>query len=256
MSDPTEQPEPEERRYRFLNKDLIAAVARLDPAPRRQVWTSLSYCVIDAVWSIGATYSTVVAPLVHRVADHNQDPAPLIESAYPLPDDPLPLEALLDRYPSTQHLCEVTNRQRTSPRGGILKAEATLRYATILLDHGATDLTQTRALLDDALWAADLDAALVTVSGEGSYGVRRRYLWMLCGRDDVVKPDRMVLRWLKEKGLNLDPGTARTVLCELAAEVTRQLGRPVTPWMVDHAIWLAAHPSRPGTASASGCSPQ
>jgi hypothetical protein len=42
-----------------------------------------------------------------------------------------------------------------------------------------------------------LDRALAGVRGEGQSGVRRGYLWMLIGHDDLVKPDRVVLRWLQ-----------------------------------------------------------
>jgi hypothetical protein len=69
---------------------------------------------------------------------------------------------------------------------------------------------------------------------------------MLCGRDDQVKPDRMVLRWLTDKGLSLGPNGARSALRQLAAEVALELCRPVTPRMVDHAIWLTASPARRG----------
>ena len=35
---------------------IAAAVSTLEPEPRTWRWTSLSYCVLDAVWSIGARY--------------------------------------------------------------------------------------------------------------------------------------------------------------------------------------------------------
>jgi hypothetical protein len=69
-------------------------------------------------------------------------------------------------------------------------------------------------------------------------------LWMLCGSDDVIKPDRMVLRWLARQGEHADAVRAREVLCEVARQLTPRLGRPVTPWMVDHAIWKAERSRR------------
>lgn len=83
-----------------------------------------------------------------------------------------------------------------------------------------------------------------TVPGEGGFGVRRGYLWMLVGDEDTIKPDRMVLRWLARNGVDVDAATARTVLSELAAEITRVLGRRVTAWEIDHAIWTSARSVR------------
>jgi hypothetical protein len=62
----------------MVERSLVDAVEGLDLKPRQQRWRSLSYCVLDAVWSIGAVYDTVVAPLVWRVAAANGDSAPLI----------------------------------------------------------------------------------------------------------------------------------------------------------------------------------
>jgi hypothetical protein len=69
--------------------------------------------------------------------------------------------------------------------------------------------------------------------------VRRGYLWMLVGDDEAIKPDRMVLRWLTRQGQQVDAAKARAVIKEVAQELTLRLKRPVTPWMVDHAIWQA-----------------
>ena len=46
----------------MLNK-LAEAVVALQPKPRKLRWVSLSLCVVDAVWSIGANYDTVVVPM-------------------------------------------------------------------------------------------------------------------------------------------------------------------------------------------------
>jgi hypothetical protein len=61
---------------------------------------------------------------------------------------------------------------------------------------------------------------------------------MLAGSDDVVKPDRMVLRFLARHGCPATPSEARGVLALLADDLSEP-SRPVTPWMVDHAIWKA-----------------
>ncbi|WP_203933917.1 hypothetical protein [Virgisporangium ochraceum] len=205
--------------------------------------------MIDAVWSISAQYDAVVAPLVRRVAAANADQHPVIDATALLPPDPLPLTLLLARYPDAAALRAVTNGQRTSTRGGIEKAEAVLRYAHILTGHGITDLAGVADLMADPQRWSDTNRALAGVPGEGAHGVRRSYLWMLCGCDDVSKPDRMILRWLARHGIHATPDQARAIVEDAAAELTVRLGRPVTAWMVDHAIWTAQRPQR-GRAAA------
>ncbi|MFC7759506.1 hypothetical protein ACFQY4_16965 [Catellatospora bangladeshensis] len=95
---------------------VVTAVAALDPAPRHRRWRSLSYCVIDAVWSIASRYDEVVEPLVRRVANANGDERPVVGAAEPLPPDPLPLPVLLTRYSTAAALRQVTNGQLTSAR--------------------------------------------------------------------------------------------------------------------------------------------
>lgn len=39
--------------------ELVNAAFALDPQPRERRWVSLSLCIADAVWSIGAHYDNV-----------------------------------------------------------------------------------------------------------------------------------------------------------------------------------------------------
>lgn len=80
--------------------------------------------------------------------------------------------------------------------------------------------------------------------GEGGSGIRRGYLWMLIGDQQTVKPDRMVLRWLTRHGATVTADTARTLLVDIAGQLTATTGQQVTPWEVDHAIWRAARTGR------------
>ncbi|GAA1854857.1 hypothetical protein [Asanoa iriomotensis] len=218
---------------------VIDALAAMELAPRRKRWASLSYCVIDAIWSTANRYDGVVVPLVQRVAERNGDPSPLVDTSKPLPPDPLPLLALLERYPTTEALRHDTNAQRTSTRNGILKADAVLRYADILVKHQVLDLAAATIMIENKQQWDEVDQALAAVPGDGQDGIRRGYLWMLCGSDWMIKPDRMILRWLARHGLDVTPAEARSVLESAAEALTERIGRRVTPRMVDRAIWKA-----------------
>lgn len=54
----------------------------------------------------------------------------------------------------------------------------------------------------------------------------------------------MVLGWLARHGADVNAATARTLLSELATEISRLLGRRVTAWEIDHAIWVSARSVR------------
>ncbi|WP_197697805.1 hypothetical protein [Micromonospora echinofusca] len=228
---------------------VVAAVAALDPQPRRERWGSLSYCVLDAVWSVSTRYNEVVVPLVRRVAEANGDGHPLVDATTPLPGDRLPLPVLLARYPTVEALQVITNGQLTSTRGGIRKAEAVLRYARILVEHSVPDLAAVANMMADRVRWDTVERALADVPGDGQDGVRRGYLWMLSGCDDLIKPDRMVLRWLARHGCSVAAMEARDILARVAQELTVRLHRQVTPRMVDYAIWKAERAGASGASS-------
>ena len=164
----------------------IADAERLPVPTRVERWTSLSACVLDAVWSVGADHDRVVVPLVHRVLTPAASGPLLADSRADADSHPLP--RLLTRFPDEQTLeAAAQNRQRTSTRGGVTKADAALRYARTLVTHnvlGIEDLP--RLVADPALWSR-LDRALSRVPGEGQHGARRTHFWALCGVDDQAR---------------------------------------------------------------------
>lgn len=216
---------------------LVEAVVELDPQPRERRWVSLSLCITDAVWSIGAHYDNVVVPLVRRLATKFGVEQPTIPMSEPLGADPLPLAELADL--SVEELISLTNRQNTSTRGGIRKADAVLRHIHAFRSHGVGDLGDAIALFGDAERFAAVNADLRKIPGEGAHAVRRDYLWMLIGQDDLIKPDRMVLRWFRHHGVTVDPVGARDLIAGLVPAVSAGLKRSVTAWEIDHALWNA-----------------
>ncbi|WP_226347256.1 hypothetical protein [Agilicoccus flavus] len=221
----------------MVTQEALEAADRLDIQPRQQRWRSATYCVLDAVWSIGANYDAVVAPLVKRVADACGDAQPLTPEIDAPGPDPTPLIDFRSRFPSPESLLEVThNRQRTSSTSGIPKTEAVLRYCDTLLENDVVDLASAQKVLTDAEKQRAVTAKLQEIPGSG---VREGYFWMLVGSNDLVKPDRQVLRWLREHGIVTDVAGARTVLAEIARELSDRRGLPVTPWELDNAIWRA-----------------
>lgn len=224
-----------------LPTPVLEAARTLDLRPRSARWRSVTYCVVDAVWSIGSGYDAVVAPLVRRVARECGDDEPLTPALQALGPDPLPLPRFRDRFPDVEALLSVTNKQRTSSRSGILKADAVLRYADTLLEQRVATLQDATACLQDLQRTEAVTRELRRIPGDG---VRTGYFWMLVGDEYQVKPDRQVLKWFKNNGHPVDVTTARASIVEIADLLTQEMARPVTPWEVDNAIWRSMSRSR------------
>jgi len=219
-----------------IDKVVIAA-AGLRLEPRGDRWCHLSLCVIDAVFSIGARYGSTWRA-ARRYADHAALRPPTAPAKVVADESVVQTQQPLDAFladvggMSDDEFADVLgNRQRTSTRGGILKAAAAREYAAILVDHGVVTLEDVAALLTDHWHIKLVEAALARVRGHGS-GVRISYLWMLAGDDHHVKADRMVIRWV-EQALGRGVGAAE------AAGIVQAAAEPleVTPWALDHAIW-------------------
>jgi len=190
------------------------------------------------VWSIGAHYDKVVVPLVRKkFAAEFGVTHPTIAASEPLPTDPLPLSKL--EVLTVDSLTAMTNRQRTSTRGGIRKAEAVLQHVAVFRDHNVETMQDALALFSEPERFDQVDKGMRSIPGEGSYGIRRNYLWMTIGQDDLIKPDRMVLRWLERHEVKTDPAGARDIIAALVPAVSQKLERPVTAWEIDHVLWLA-----------------
>lgn len=217
--------------------ELVDAVVALDPQLRERRWVSLSLCVVDAVWSIGAHYDNVVVPLVRKLAKEFGVEQPTVPMSEPVSDDPLPLTRLAGL--TVDQLIRLTNWQNTSTRGGIRKADAALRHIQVFRAHGVTGLADAIALFGDEKRFADVNRDLRAIPGEGAHSVRRDYLWMLVGQDDLIKPDRMVLRWFKKHGAIVDPVGARDLIAALVPAANTRMGRSATAWEIDHALWNA-----------------
>ena len=124
MPEPTRPSDPAER--------VLAHIAVLgDPAQWETATTyeSLTLALIDAVWSIGVRY-TGVLNVLHRYRAARRG-----AGADPDRDTPADLVAFIGSCGGPDAFAAaVNNRQRTSSRNGILKADAVLRVAQVLVD--------------------------------------------------------------------------------------------------------------------------
>lgn len=231
---------------------VVDAAAALDIQPRTRRWAHLSLCVLDAVFSVGARYTSTRRTCERYAAA--RDLIALVDAGVTSEvigtDAEQPLSEFVHHagtMDAEQFARDVLgNRQRTSSRSGVLKAEAAVRYARVLVDAGVECYADVPGLFADDGRLDHVAAQLRSVPGNGASDVRLGYLWMLLGDENVIKPDRMVLRWLsRATGASVTAEGARVLLADAAEALD------CTPWALDHAIWNAERRSRPRVGSDS-----
>jgi hypothetical protein len=212
---------------------LPLATARLGD---EYFYQSLPLCVIDAVYSIGVRYGGVQR-VVARYCEWSGSRAFRTGRAS---------LARIDEQESITGFCEraerigpaamadtvFANRQRTSSRGGVLKAEAVYRFASVLRAHGLNFFQDIPAAIDDSR----LESDILCIPGQGS-GISLNYFWMLAGSDEFIKPDRMILRFIH--GVLGRPVSSVEALLLLKGATHRlQAQFPnLTPRLLDHEVW-------------------
>jgi hypothetical protein len=198
-------------------------------------YASLPLCVVDAVFSIGVRYTStqkVVSNLCEYAGWTRFFASREARGAgeYGIGD----LNSMFDKF-GAEGMAESVfqNRQRTSSRSGILKAEAVLLYCRTLIKAGINDFPDL-----DVERREYAEAIILGLPGQSS-GIAFDYFMMLAGDDNLIKPDRLVQRYVAH-ALDLDsvpqPRQA-AILVRLAAKELRTRGQLWTPLSLDNAIW-------------------
>lgn len=211
---------------------------RLEPRalPPEFFYASLPLCVIDAVFSIGVTY-TSTRNTVARFCERQEWKKSMVPDQHRMNGEHTigTFLNLFDNLTPDQMADDLFgNRQRTSSRSGILKAEAAQQFAVTLKDAGINDFSD---LGEECLAAAE--ALVHEIPGQKS-GISFDYFRMLAGDDSRIKPDRMVLRFIaKALGTTpeqVGPGMAREVLQGTVEELIKR-GHTWSPRRLDYVIW-------------------
>jgi hypothetical protein len=125
------------------------------------------------------------------------------------------------------------NRQRTSTRSGILKADAVFQFVHVLQRFGINTYADFAAMPD----AAGVEAAVRRIPGQTS-GICYDYFRMLAGNKDGVKEDRMVLRFVGEALGRPITGSEEAAVFVREAASRLQVEYPwLTATLLDYLIW-------------------
>lgn len=199
-------------------------------------YQSLPLCVIDAVFSIGVKYSGVQRVVDRYCKYTKQRRVRSPKETLPPISEQEAISTFCDRAEQADSAIMAEkvyrNRQRTSSKNGILKADAVVRFARCLRYHGVEYLQDVSKVADSAAFEAEIRS----IPGHGS-GISLQYFWMLAGSDHFIKPDRWILRFL-ESALSrpvmvLEAGPLMIAACQqLVAKYPR-----LTPRLLDHEVW-------------------
>ena len=233
-----------------LVQHIRKTLGNLDaPLPDDEWYSSLALCVIDAVYSIGVRYESVQAAVSNFCWwAHWEKDLPKAPREYTISE----FVTLLDSFNRDwEKMADeaFSNRQRTSTRGGILKAEAVFKFAKVLKQYGIEKYENIPPEGLKYKAAADIQS----ITGQGS-GLSYKYFLMLAGNTREVKGDRMVTRFVGEAlgspGISSDvaEGLARAAATALQAEHPN-----LTAYRLDNLIWNYQRNKEEGQKAAGSC---
>jgi len=197
-------------------------------------YESLALALMNAVWSIGVRYAGVLNVLERYRGARAHD------GCDPDRDRPEDLVAFIDAGGGPDAFAvTVGNRQRTSSRSGVLKAQAVRLAAQVLVDasiESPEDLAEATA---ERL--AGVRRRWTAIPGQGS-GLSWDYFLMLSGLQGV-KADRMVRRFVAD-ALGVDEqAVSQREAHALVTDAATRLRVDVS--QLDYAIWLHQSGNKP-----------
>ena len=222
----------------YCRQNLLLEDAKLSES---YFYKSLTFCVIDAVFSIRAKYETTMATVERYCKYFGLDKIREDSNVLPAISEQQPVRDLVQEMKLTgaEYFADYIfqNRQRTSSRSGILKSEAVMRFATVLETFGVNYLQDVEKIITDDAF----EVAIREIPGQGT-GIVLNYFFMLAGTDDLIKPDTHVMNFLTDAhrgdgvGQRLSLQNAQTVLSE-ACKILKSEYAHLTPRLLDNAIW-------------------
>lgn len=199
-------------------------------------YSSVPHCIIDAVFSIGIKYSAT-RNVVERFSKYlNIDTFREFGSNFPNIDEQYSVNRFIDFYQKND-IYFITNnvyknKCRTSTVNGILKSEAVLEFAKVLQKYEINYFQDLFKVINNASFERDIKY----IKGQGS-GISLSYFFMLAGDDNLIKPDRMIERFVEDC---INKKLSTNELTQLFSKVIKIL-KPNYPSLtlreLDHEIW-------------------
>lgn len=198
-------------------------------------YVSLPLCVIDAIFSINVKYESVKNVVCRCTTYLKADMYRDLKSNFLPTSEQLSVNDFLTFYEKntleyiTRNIYR--NRCRTSSKNGILKSEAVYMFLTILKNHGVNYFQDIDKIDFDRF-----EKEVKSIPGQKS-GISLKYFFMLVGNEALIKPDRMIRRFVEDY---TSQSLSSIELIQLFNEVIKilKLDFPhLTLRELDHEIW-------------------
>ena len=221
-------------------KLLKYCVANLDldqPDYFDSYYAAVPLCVFNSIFSINTKYEAVLNALERfckefelEVYASKKGKIPPIEEQYSVSK----IYNLIKDIPSAKLASDIfKNRQRTSPTNGILKADASVRFLKILKDFGIEYFQDIPRIINNETF----DECVKRIPGQRS-GIALKYFFMLTGSKDQIKPDRMILGFIKNAtGNKVSASEALKYIQNVVKELKAAGYKISSPRHLDNIIW-------------------
>lgn len=208
---------------KFCNENLDFSIELTDV----DWYSNIPLSALDSVFSIGIRYEAVVN-IIRRtrglLAEHKIAEDQLTTTQFLKITQPLYPEILTRDYYSYH---------RTSATNGILKTEALQHFLLVLQKYGVETLEDLSQIKD----VESFEREIRNIKGQAS-GISLKYFYMLTGNEDLVKPDRMIQKFVNRFIFITDKNDEiQFLLRDVAKELSVLRNSHITPRYLDHIIW-------------------
>lgn len=198
-------------------------------------YNGIPLCVIDSIYSIGVNYESVKNVITNFCEYQKIKKYRVSKIELPEINEQYKVSEFIQQFEKydAEKLAKTVfkNSQRTSTRSGILKSEAVVEFLKILNKYKIDTFQDLRKM------NKKIENEILNIKGQKS-GISLQYFYMLAGSNELIKPDRMIIRFL-EKNLN------RRITIEESLEIISRTCKvlesdfsiTITPRELDNAIW-------------------
>lgn len=188
----------------------------------------LPLCVIDSIFSIGVRYEGV-QNTIKRFCNYYKIDSFSNKNELTTTDI-LELIEQMSMIELTEKVFQ--NRQRTSTNNGILKSEAVILFLKVLQKFKVEKFGDIEKIITNEQFENEIKE----IPGQKS-GISLKYFFMLAGSDDLIKPDRMILRFLENiTGEKLNLNNCQLILTAVTERLNNK-GFNITAKKLDNLIW-------------------
>lgn len=218
----------------FCKKNFNLSDAKLGD---EYYYSSIPLCILDAIFSIGVKYIST-KNVVRRYCSYYNIPIFRSHSDYLKVSSQHTVSQFVDNVKLigldkfTDEILK--NHQRTSTVNGILKSEAALHWALILKSFEIETYQDLNEITTKTM--LELEKALISIQGQGSR-ISLNYFKMLCGDDNLIKPDRHIINFLSHIiNRTVSPSDSQYLIARSVETLSKEFPN-LSSRLLDYTIW-------------------